>query len=698
MNRIRHVKTVAALRRDMGIVEDSDNDGMPDDWEMFHFVNLAQPATADTDNDGLNHIVEYAADTNPKLDELALSNGLLFADSFDAASNGAGSFNHTLLADQSGMLGPVSYTINTGGQDWHAQHGNSGAILLVGDSGFGSRASLNRDFSAIANSLDAPLDIRLDAWLTDTTVAECWVGVTLGSARNILPNDGAAKFGILPKLNGAMEVWTNGLMTPLASHAGNSYRIVISDTAGTGSAFDGNGSKAVLYNGATLVGSYPLAQLAPGDGFLGFAANPYNGSYHIARIDNLRITAPPATDPVPQDVSLATGTYTGSFTHANGSINGSGQYTVATFAAGADYTFTGDLLLPADPAWCRLTLLPGALLTVDGTLRADICGVSLNGGTLTAGTLILQEFDGWTGTHNDGKQSIEWGDSIINGATLIASQPNAQFIRFVPNGTWPASSRDTLFLGNDGATLDSNGHDIGVTIVLSDFPGQSGKLVKSGSGTLTLGRSNTYSGNTTVLAGTLSLGNGTQNSNLADTADVFVESGATLHLNFTGTDTIDELIVAGISKPPDIYSSANSPFITGTGTLTVLNGPASDYRNWATSTGLTGSTAGRRRPRRCQQRHGIRLRSRSEERRLPQSLSDKPRLHHRHDHLHPPEDDPHRLHLQGLDLPQPNNWTEDPTAGQSATPIPGTDNESVSVTLTGFPSSEPRIFLRISAE
>ena len=87
-----------------------------------------------------------------------------------------------------------------------------------------------------------------------------------------------------------MEVWVNGSLAPLASHSGNSYRIVLSDTAGTGSAFNGNGSKAALYNGATLVGTYTLPQLAPGDGYLSFGANPYNGSCNITRIDNLSIS------------------------------------------------------------------------------------------------------------------------------------------------------------------------------------------------------------------------------------------------------------------------------------------------------------------------------------------------------------------------------------------------------------------------
>lgn len=64
-NRVRHIKMVAALRRDMGLVTDSDNDGIPNDWEMFHFGVLSQSATGDADGDGVNNLAEYNADSDP---------------------------------------------------------------------------------------------------------------------------------------------------------------------------------------------------------------------------------------------------------------------------------------------------------------------------------------------------------------------------------------------------------------------------------------------------------------------------------------------------------------------------------------------------------------------------------------------------------------------------------------------------------
>ena len=70
---------------------------------------------------------------------------------------------------------------------------------------------------------------------------------------------------------------------------------------------------------------------------------------------------------------------------------------------------------------------------------------------------------------------------------------------------------------------------------------------------------------------------------------MIVASGARLALDYTGTDTIDELWLGGVQKSPGVYSSANSgTFITGPGTLTVTKGPPSDYDQWKAANNLTG--------------------------------------------------------------------------------------------------------------
>ena len=71
----------------------------------------------------------------------------------------------------------------------------------------------------------------------------------------------------------------------------------------------------------------------------------------------------------------------------------------------------------------------------------------------------------------------------------------------------------------------------------SDVVSGTGTLTKSGSGTVTLTGINTYTGTTTVSAGTLAIGN--DSSNISDSSAVTVSSGATLDLN-----NFDEIIAS----------------------------------------------------------------------------------------------------------------------------------------------------------
>jgi autotransporter-associated beta strand protein len=123
-----------------------------------------------------------------------------------------------------------------------------------------------------------------------------------------------------------------------------------------------------------------------------------------------------------------------------------------------------------------------------------------------------------------------------------------------------------------GAFIDSNGQSITIAQPLLG----TGALTKQGAGTLTLSGANTYTGNTTVSAGTLSL----SNAYLADASTVSIASGAVLNLPHGQIDQVNSLILGGVAKAPGDYTSATpGGFITGTGTIRVT-GAASAYDTW----------------------------------------------------------------------------------------------------------------------
>jgi len=108
-------------------------------------------------------------------------------------------------------------------------------------------------------------------------------------------------------------------------------------------------------------------------------------------------------------------------------------------------------------------------------------------------------------------------------------------------------------------------------------------VTKAGAGTLKLTGDNTYNGNTTVSAGTLSLGDGTHNSSLDDDAIVSVATGAMLDLNFASTnaDSVFQLQLGGSPAAVGTWGSTSSTadnkddtYFSGTGVLNNLGGLA----------------------------------------------------------------------------------------------------------------------------
>ncbi|MEX2170805.1 MAG: GH25 family lysozyme [Pirellulales bacterium] len=226
------------------------------------------------------------------------------------------------------------------------------------------------------------------------------------------------------------------------------------------------------------------------------------------------------------------------------------------------------------------------------TLQVDATRTfTLGGGTLSLNTINLMP-------HSTTPAKIAMAGNVnfnplAGAAAVIANGAGAGTSGYIDLG----GVARTFNVGNGAAA-----HDLSINVPIIN-----GALTKSGAGALALDGANTYAGNTTVLAGQLSIGS----AFLWDTADVFLSSGATLDLNFGGDpDVIDSFFVNGVSQAVGTWGAAGnvnadfqSPFLTGTGLLQVTTAPlagdynqdgtvdAADYLVWRNNVGSGTSLA-----------------------------------------------------------------------------------------------------------
>ena len=191
---------------------------------------------------------------------------------------------------------------------------------------------------------------------------------------------------------------------------------------------------------------------------------------------------------------------------------------------------------------------PG-VLTLSGTNTYS------GGTTISGGTLSISK---------DANLGAAAGSSTINGGTLEVTGTS---------DTGLGSSR-SLAVGSSGATFNINAsaesYAIGQSIATT-----TGGLTKIGSGTLALDAANSYSGGTTITAGTLQLGDGTSNlgsvgGNITDNATLDFANPAvqTYGSVISGTGKV---IVSG----PGVLILDNANTYTG---VTTINGGT---YNWA---------------------------------------------------------------------------------------------------------------------
>ncbi|WP_367875207.1 hypothetical protein [Luteolibacter sp. Populi] len=219
---------------------------------------------------------------------------VLFTDNFDATGPGSPNDQTTNPGRQGGSLATLGYL-----QAGNVQIGNTTTLPAspgsdVGDeflAAFAGTAYINQDFS----SETSPLEITFRGLVSSasSTGLDNWVALMVGNATGVPFVNNANVSSILFRANGGTEVWNHGANTAGGSSVApgfdvwSDYKVILSDTAGTGSAFGSGGSRADYYINGSLLGTLNITQLTAGEGYIGFASD------RIVGYDNVQISTVP---------------------------------------------------------------------------------------------------------------------------------------------------------------------------------------------------------------------------------------------------------------------------------------------------------------------------------------------------------------------------------------------------------------------
>ena len=290
---------------------------------------------------------------------------VLLTDNFMVSSNSQ-NVNQQLASRQTGPLAPAYYT----GVQVHHQVGNTttdvgqpgGAtngnyVLLAFDGCFFSNLALD---SLASGPLTIEFDLYVAGTSSPTTDPTTWVAcaVTHPDGSDFFPVvPGAGEFGFLVRNNGGVQVFqNNGSITPGGFDTpgfapSNHWTLTFSDSTGTGSAFNGNGSQVTMMNGTTVLGTISLNQLDSAGLRLGFR----DGGNRFGGISNLKISGTPSgRAPAGQNLSFEydtalTGSAIQSVPTSWTAFNENGWGDIGSQnAGGVDYTVYNPLAPTAD--------------------------------------------------------------------------------------------------------------------------------------------------------------------------------------------------------------------------------------------------------------------------------------------------------------------------------------------------------------
>ncbi|OYV04545.1 MAG: hypothetical protein CFE26_16305, partial [Verrucomicrobiales bacterium VVV1] len=251
-------------------------------------------------------------------------------------------------------------------------------------------------------------------------------------------------------------------------------------------------------------------------------------------------------------ILASTNTYSGGTTYSRGRVSissgtgfGTGPVaitstgsTTLTIANNAATTVANNISLPAPGAAVAYNFVKNTASSTTGT-QLNLTGV-ISGGGANATLFLNSNAAGDTtttyrlaGTNTfTGKVQVNRGGVIVTNTASLGAGTNILELGSNNSPLGDLRFENAITLTNPislpfPATISSNGVNAGLSGVISG----SAAFTKVGAGTLTLSAANTYTGATTVSAGTLSLDYGSSDTTkLADAATLTLGAGATLNL------------------------------------------------------------------------------------------------------------------------------------------------------------------------
>lgn len=467
-------------------------------------------------------------------------------DRFADFSNLALGSNPTVSLDGARTLGSLAFADSANAFGWTLVSGSGGPLTLSVSEGVPQWSVLNQSVVMQGVLAGSQGFVKSGAGTLQIATAGTWTGATTVAegTLEVLAKTGDVPYEVLPGATLRLGYTTGG------GYAATHLKVRGSGLAATsglyfrgGASYNASGQIEVL-DAPTRIRHY-------GTGLASIGMFDINGN-------GLRVTSAASGSQIDAEIQFISRGYGMSMDIASGSATAEGDLVLhgPLNVGSLGFYKRGDGSVRLNAA---ATATNTAVKILNGSViagNADVLGAQADLAVSSGALLRLNGFD-------QSARQLSGAGRIVNGgspATLSLNQ-----------------TADTAFSGVLGGTGANE---------------NSFALVKGGSASLTLSGANTYSGDTTVEAGTLSLGSAT----LADGAAVRISASATLHLPHGQADTVFELWIDGEQQAAGTYDADDLPGrISGSGSLVVTSGPDpanTPYQDWLAAAGKEAGQPG----------------------------------------------------------------------------------------------------------